>query len=132
MPCGARARKVSKNLKRTVYERSEGKCWYCGRQTFQSCSNRFIKSLFTVDHKLPWSRGGFTTLDNLVAACAQCNRDKGDMDVEEFREVSAHGKNAVTVANRRYLESLGVDMAAYMEKCAGHEFFGELDAHSRV
>ncbi|MDQ0635058.1 5-methylcytosine-specific restriction endonuclease McrA [Arthrobacter pascens] len=29
------------------------------------------------DHFYPWSKGGSTTLDNFVAACARCNRTKG-------------------------------------------------------
>lgn len=29
------------------------------------------------DHFYPWSKGGSTTLENFVAACARCNRTKG-------------------------------------------------------
>jgi 5-methylcytosine-specific restriction endonuclease McrA len=29
------------------------------------------------DHFFPWSKGGSTTLQNFVAACARCNRAKG-------------------------------------------------------
>ena len=29
------------------------------------------------DHFFPWSKGGSTTLQNFVAACAKCNRAKG-------------------------------------------------------
>jgi hypothetical protein len=29
------------------------------------------------DHFYPWSKGGSTTLENFVAACARCNRAKG-------------------------------------------------------
>lgn len=29
------------------------------------------------DHFYPWSKGGSTSLDNFVAACARCNRTKG-------------------------------------------------------
>ncbi len=44
-----------------------------------------------VDHILPWSKGGETTDDNLVAKCKQCNLGKGnafnpDCPLEKFRE----------------------------------------------
>jgi 5-methylcytosine-specific restriction endonuclease McrA len=29
------------------------------------------------DHFFPWSKGGSTSLENFVAACASCNRTKG-------------------------------------------------------
>ncbi|WP_442856249.1 HNH endonuclease [Arthrobacter sp. U41] len=29
------------------------------------------------DHFYPWSKGGSTSLENFVAACARCNRTKG-------------------------------------------------------
>ncbi|WP_371706878.1 HNH endonuclease [Pseudarthrobacter sp. NIBRBAC000502772] len=29
------------------------------------------------DHFYPWSKGGSTSLQNFVAACARCNRAKG-------------------------------------------------------
>jgi 5-methylcytosine-specific restriction endonuclease McrA len=29
------------------------------------------------DHFYPWSKGGSTSLQNFVAACARCNRTKG-------------------------------------------------------
>jgi 5-methylcytosine-specific restriction endonuclease McrA len=37
-----------------------------------------------VDHFLPLSRGGSDTKDNLVAACAPCNKAKGDQLPAEF------------------------------------------------
>ena len=44
-----------------------GRCFYCGR--------RFVAPA-EVDHFVPWSRHPDNTLDNLVAAHANCNRDK--------------------------------------------------------
>ncbi len=36
------------------------------------------------DHVIPWSRGGATTLDNLVASCAPCNYGKADYTIEQL------------------------------------------------
>lgn len=46
-----------------------------------------------MDHVLPRSRGGRTSQDNLVPACARCNYDKGARTPEEWRGGSdaSHG-----------------------------------------
>lgn len=54
------------------------RCFYCGKVL----SNR----LATVDHKIPMSRGGTNTRENIVAACSKCNNDKESMTVEEYAE----------------------------------------------
>lgn len=38
----------------------------------------------TVDHKIPYCKGGKTIPENLVIACYPCNREKDDMGVEEY------------------------------------------------
>jgi 5-methylcytosine-specific restriction endonuclease McrA len=42
---------------------------------------------FNFDHKLPVSRGGLNTLENLGIACKSCNYGKGDLTPEEFIEM---------------------------------------------
>jgi len=44
-----------------------GRCFYCGREA--SC----------VDHIVAKTKGGVDSPHNLVAACADCNRTKGDL-----------------------------------------------------
>ncbi len=56
--------------RRNVFERDEYTCQYCGR--------RFERSQFTLDHVTPRSRGGITSWENVLLACAQCNTRKGD------------------------------------------------------
>jgi HNH endonuclease len=50
-----------------------GRCWYCGRHAD------------TIDHAKPRSRGGKNLDYNLLPACWDCNNDKSDMTVSEFR-----------------------------------------------
>lgn len=56
--------------RRTVLARDLYTCQYCGGQP--------SKHELTVDHVIPRSRGGTTIWENVVAACAPCNRRKGD------------------------------------------------------
>jgi CRISPR/Cas system Type II protein with McrA/HNH and RuvC-like nuclease domain len=51
-----------------------GECHYCG-SSFPS----------EVDHVVPFSRGGETVRENLVAACGPCNQEKLDFTPEEWR-----------------------------------------------
>jgi len=52
-----------------VFLRDRFSCQYCGR--------RHAAHHLTFDHVVPRSRGGRTTWENVVTACAQCNLDKG-------------------------------------------------------
>lgn len=68
----ARKRKIRSKLTRKCM------CFYCKRN--------FHKSILTLDHKIPKSRGGSNKLQNLVAACKQCNNKKGSMTHFEYLE----------------------------------------------
>lgn len=61
-------------LRDAVLERDNSLCHYCGEYAD------------TVDHVVPVSKGGDSSLGNLVAACRPCNRAKKDTDAEEFKE----------------------------------------------
>lgn len=55
----------------------------CGRRCVY-CAAPLELDIATLDHVHPLSRGGTHTHGNLVAACARCNRLKGDMLPFEF------------------------------------------------
>lgn len=40
----------------------------------------------TLEHLIPWSRGGRTTMTNCVCACQECNHERGDLPAEEFAQ----------------------------------------------
>jgi predicted RNA-binding Zn-ribbon protein involved in translation (DUF1610 family) len=67
---------LSRGLRRQVFERDGGRCRYCDTPLD-------LRS-FHCDHALPWSRGGTTTLDNLVSSCSACNMAKRDRTPAEF------------------------------------------------
>ncbi len=56
--------------RRTVLARDMYTCQYCGSQPGRQD--------LTIDHVVPRSRGGKTHWENVVTACAPCNRRKGD------------------------------------------------------
>ena len=56
---------------------SRGACFYCGVPL------RLAET--TVDHKQPICHGGTNGLDNLCAACQDCNKAKGRKTFEEYR-----------------------------------------------
>lgn len=63
------------------------KCPYCvaiGRP-----ANIIDLANYVWDHRVPASRGGAHTLDNLFAVCADCNAIKSDLDYDFFIEFMA-------------------------------------------
>ena len=58
---------------------SNNVCPYCNKQ---------IPPLdFSIDHKIPKNRGGTNSLNNLHLVCIKCNKVKGDLTDEEFRQL---------------------------------------------
>jgi hypothetical protein len=55
-----------------VLERDGYICYWCGEPGE------------TMDHVVPWSKGGRTTMDNCICACQECNGMRGDMPAAEF------------------------------------------------
>lgn len=60
--------KVSNRLRFVVYNRDNYQCQKCGRTTD-----------LEIDHIIPISKGGKTTLDNLQTLCRSCNLEKSDI-----------------------------------------------------
>lgn len=60
---------VPRGLRFEVFKRDGFRCRYCGRGP--------EAVLLEADHVVPEHDGGPTTIENLVTACADCNRGKG-------------------------------------------------------
>jgi len=67
---------VSATTRRRVM--AAGACFYCGSP-----------DRLELEHVHPISRGGTNRLDNLVAACFPCNRNKRGLTVDEWRDRSS-------------------------------------------
>jgi 5-methylcytosine-specific restriction endonuclease McrA len=55
-----------------VFGRDDGRCRYCMLHQFGQVA------VFHINHVIPRSRGGLTTLDNLVLQCPYCSLHKSD------------------------------------------------------
>ncbi|MGA0198100.1 MAG: HNH endonuclease [Prochlorotrichaceae cyanobacterium] len=62
-------RRFSHEQKTLLLIKHGWKCAYCGCDIDYSCH---------IDHVIPFSEGGSTTLQNGVPSCAKCNRRKSN------------------------------------------------------
>jgi len=59
-------RQVNNQIRKEIFERDNHTCRYCGNK----------EGPFHADHVYPYSKGGETSIENLVTACANCNTKK--------------------------------------------------------
>lgn len=70
----------------------------CGQRCVY-CAVRLERHTATLDHVVPLARGGAHESGNLVAACAPCNRLKGDtLPAEFFARQAWAGENFLRLA----------------------------------
>jgi 5-methylcytosine-specific restriction endonuclease McrA len=68
-----RPRPQPKLTRTEIFNRDHYTCQYCGKQSHQ----------LTLDHVIPRKQGGKHTWENLVSACASCNRRKAGRTPEQ-------------------------------------------------
>lgn len=66
------SRSVSKGMRFDIFKRDKYKCVICGRSPATE-----PQLTLHVDHIVPLSKGGETTLSNLQTLCSECNLGKG-------------------------------------------------------
>jgi 5-methylcytosine-specific restriction endonuclease McrA len=91
-----RVSKIAVRDREFVYERDEGRCFYCHCDVTRSTAH--------MDHVLPLSRGGMSTISNLVLSCSKCNVHKCDSILENLSEVLAEVRDR----NNRLLHVLSL------------------------
>lgn len=67
-------RSISQRLRYKVLSRDNFKCCACGASPAKDPSVELH-----VDHIIPWSKGGETTIDNLQTLCSKCNLGKSNL-----------------------------------------------------
>lgn len=60
---------------KAYYKAQHGECAYCGQRMTLKLD---MPNSATIDHIIPRSKGGRSNKFNEIAACATCNRIKGD------------------------------------------------------
>jgi 5-methylcytosine-specific restriction endonuclease McrA len=64
--------------RREVFSRANGICYICGKLTHFENKDQYSPLLATVDHLIPWTRGGSHSWDNVKLCCLRCNIVKGN------------------------------------------------------
>ncbi len=82
---------VSKRTRFKVFDRDDYTCRYCGKTPADRVT-------LEVDHVIPTSKGGDSSMENLVTSCFDCNRGKSDLTIGGNHEEPAN------VAMRRIQE----------------------------
>lgn len=93
-----KTRELAAQKKRTLVRQqiSEWKCPYCGEDLGDSPH---------ADHIYPVSKGGLSTIENMVLVCESCNAAKSDCTLNEFIEGTGLNRDEAF----RRLRSLGKD-----------------------
>lgn len=68
------SRTINLRLRWKVMRRDNFKCCLCGASPAKDPSVELH-----IDHIVPWSKGGETTLNNLRTLCSKCNLGKSDL-----------------------------------------------------
>jgi len=66
---------IRREKRLAIYMRDGMACIWCGSED---------RSNLTLDHLVPYSKGGGHTGDNLITSCLHCNSSRGDKDPSEF------------------------------------------------
>ena len=72
-----RRRDPSARLRFEVLVRDRSTCRLCGASPLKDPS-----VTLHIDHIIPWSKGGDTTMENLQTLCSKCNLGKSDIIIE--------------------------------------------------
>lgn len=76
-----RTRGVPASVRVRVLDRNNFRCVFCGRSPATEAGIKLH-----IDHKIPFSKGGQTTIDNLQTLCQDCNLGKSDKAIGSQRE----------------------------------------------
>lgn len=82
VPDGGAKPKAIPRRRREVFEKSAGRCFYCGKALT-------LDGKWHIEHQMPRALLGPDELPNLVASCAPCNLAKGSRTALEFIADSA-------------------------------------------
>ena len=66
---------INSNTIKLILEKYARKCAYCGTDCIDT---------YHIDHKIPVSKGGDNSFDNLALSCPKCNLSKGSKTDIEF------------------------------------------------
>jgi 5-methylcytosine-specific restriction endonuclease McrA len=78
--------RMDSETRRRIYDRTSGYCHLCGKRlSFQNYGQLGEKGAWEIEHSVPRVEGGSDHLNNLYAACIDCNRQKGTVTSRTVR-----------------------------------------------
>jgi len=84
-----------------IYARDGFACCWCGEGVEDGVK-------FTLDHCIPYSKGGSNEASNLVTSCLRCNQSRG------VRSLSAFGRSVASYLNHGVKS---VDILSHVRRC---------------
>ncbi len=86
-----------------IFDRSGGQCHLCDKQVaFTNYACAGARGAWEVDHSRPKAHGGSCRLNNLRAACIDCNREKGTLTTRTVRR--RNGLQRAPLSRQKRLE----------------------------
>jgi hypothetical protein len=111
---------IPRPFARVVMERDDYRCVYCGAQsTVQQEGSR--KSILSIDHIIPVTRGGKTAIPNLACCCKLCNGEKNDRTPEEWGLAPEYLSQGVTYVSHEMCDSRVTESLPREEKSREHK-----------
>lgn len=76
---------IRRKIRRHVFEREKGRCFYCEIICKIAESSHTEENTATIDHIINRANGGHATdRNNCVLSCWKCNNEKADQDAFSF------------------------------------------------
>jgi len=102
-----------------IYYDNDGYCDFCGKKlALSNYGTTYERGAWEVDHWIPVSRRGSSDPRNLVAACVDCNREKGTMTGNEYKRYLRQSYSRPRPARRSSSGGLG-DLLGSLAVVAG-------------
>jgi hypothetical protein len=93
MKKGIKRKSISKRIRFEVLKRDKFTCQYCGKKA--------PDVILEVDHVEPKSKGGYDGILNFITSCYECNRGKGDIQLDDQSALQKQRKQMEEVQERR-------------------------------
>jgi len=69
-----------------IFNKTDGRCRFCGKQLCRSnYGKRGRRGAWVQEHSRSVANGGTTHLNNLFAACYECNEDKSGTNAASYK-----------------------------------------------
>ncbi|KAI9000315.1 hypothetical protein BC832DRAFT_541444 [Gaertneriomyces semiglobifer] len=75
---------ISETVRAAVFHSDNGKCYHCSKKLVYNNRTNRLRGAWHIEHLVAHSKGGSDSLNNLRAACIDCNLKKSNKSVSEW------------------------------------------------